>query len=112
MASFKLQRDSQKALSARFGITRTMPNTTVYSFGDVALVPFPYTDQTAAKQRPAVVVSSDDYHRERQDVILVAVTSRTADGQDGPAPSRTTAASRPLLTQSRSILQSWRSVRR
>lgn len=55
-----------------------MPNTIVCSFGDVVLVPFPYTDQTAAKKRPAVVVSSDDYHRERQDVILVAVTSRTA----------------------------------
>jgi mRNA interferase MazF len=36
-----------------------MPNTTIYSFGDVILVPFPFTDQTATKKRPAVVVSSD-----------------------------------------------------
>lgn len=54
-----------------------MPNTIGSKFGDVVLVPFPLTDQTAAKRRPAVIVSSDSYHRERPDVIVVAVTSRT-----------------------------------
>ncbi len=39
------------------------PNTTAYSFGDVVLVPFPFTDQTASKKRPAVVVSADAYHQ-------------------------------------------------
>ena len=51
-----------------------MPNTTVYSFGDVVLVPFPFTDQTATKKRPAVVVSSDGYNQARPDVILMAIT--------------------------------------
>lgn len=51
-----------------------MPNTTVYSFGDVVLVPFPFTDQTAAKKRPAVVVSSDGYNKARPDLILMAIT--------------------------------------
>jgi mRNA interferase MazF len=46
------------------------------SFGDVVLVPFPFTDQTSAKRRPAVVISSDAYHRERPDLILMAVTSQ------------------------------------
>ena len=55
-----------------------MPNMISSKFGDVVLVPFPFTDQTASKRRPAVVVSSDAYHRERPDVIVVAVTSRTA----------------------------------
>ena len=55
-----------------------MPNTIGSKFGDIVLVPFPFTDQTASKRRPAVVVSSDAYHRERQDVIVVAITSRTA----------------------------------
>jgi mRNA interferase MazF len=55
-----------------------MPNTIGSKFGDVVLVPFPFTDQTASKKRPAVVVSSDAYHRDRPDVIVVAITSRLA----------------------------------
>ena len=36
-----------------------------YQFGDVVLVPFPFTEQSAAKQRPGVIVSSLAYHRAR-----------------------------------------------
>jgi mRNA interferase MazF len=53
-----------------------MPTTIGCEFGDVVLVPFPFTDQTGTKKRPAVVVSSDAYHRDRPDVILMAVTSQ------------------------------------
>jgi mRNA interferase MazF len=53
-----------------------MPPTTVYSFGDVVLVPFPFTDQTGIKKRPAVVVSSDSYQERRHDVVIMAVTSQ------------------------------------
>jgi len=49
---------------------------TGYDFGDVLLVPFPFTDQTGAKQRPAVVVSSARYRRERPDLILMPITSQ------------------------------------
>jgi mRNA interferase MazF len=49
---------------------------TDYEFGDVLLVPFPFTDQTTAKKRPAVVVSSAAYHSRRPDVILLAVTTQ------------------------------------
>src|SRR3954447_24067653 len=53
-----------------------MPTTTAYSFGDVVLVPFPFTDQTASKKRPAVVVSADAYHQQRPDAIVMAITSQ------------------------------------
>ncbi|HEY6644283.1 hypothetical protein [Povalibacter sp.] len=33
-----------------------------FQFGDVVLVPFPFTDQSASKQRPGVIVSSAAYH--------------------------------------------------
>ena len=53
-----------------------MPTTIGYSFGDIVLVPFPFTDLSAVKKRPAIAVSSDAYDRERPDVIVVAVTSQ------------------------------------
>ena len=34
------------------------------------------TDQTNTKRRPAVIVSSDAYHRERPDLIILAITSQ------------------------------------
>jgi mRNA interferase MazF len=53
-----------------------MPTTTGYEFGDVVLVPFPFTDQRTTKRRPAVVVRSERYHQERPDLIILAVTSQ------------------------------------
>src|ERR1700676_384510 len=53
-----------------------MPRTTAYKFGDIILVPFPFTDQSEAKQRPAVIVSSARYNTERPDLILMAITSQ------------------------------------
>jgi mRNA interferase MazF len=47
-----------------------------YAFGDVILVPFPFTDQTTTKRRPAVVIASSGYNRARADLILLAVTSQ------------------------------------
>jgi len=49
---------------------------TGYEFGDLVLVPFPFTDQSAIKRRPAVVVSSPAYHRARPDLLIMAVTSQ------------------------------------
>ena len=48
---------------------------TGFAFGDVLLVPFPFTDQQGVKQRPAVVVSSSAYNANRPDVLIMAITS-------------------------------------
>jgi mRNA interferase MazF len=42
-----------------------MQNMTNYEFGDVVLVPFPFTDQT-----------TNSYQRDRSDLILIAITSQ------------------------------------
>jgi len=47
-----------------------------FDFGDLILVPFPFTDQTTTKKRPAVVVSSSEYQRRRPDIVLMALTSQ------------------------------------
>ena len=47
-----------------------------FSFGDVVLVPFPFTDQSGTKKRPAAVVSSHDYNTNRPDIVIMAITSQ------------------------------------
>lgn len=43
--------------------------------GDLVLVNFQFSDQLAFKRRPALVLSSETYHRGRQEVIIAAVSS-------------------------------------
>lgn len=44
--------------------------------GDVVLIPFPFTDLSATKTRPAVVVSSAVYQSVRPDLLLAYVSSQ------------------------------------
>jgi mRNA interferase MazF len=53
-----------------------MAATPTLSFGDVVLVPFPFTDQSGTKKRPAAVVSSASYSANRRDIIIMAITSQ------------------------------------
>jgi len=50
---------------------------TGYKRGDVLLVRFIFPDETGERQRPVVIVSSDAYHKSRQEAIIAAITSRT-----------------------------------
>jgi mRNA interferase MazF len=52
---------------------------TDYNPGDVVLIPFPFTDLSTVKQRPAVILSSTVFNQRRQDVILVAITSHVPE---------------------------------
>jgi mRNA interferase MazF len=47
-----------------------------FEFGDVVLVPFPFTSQATSKRRPAIVVSNRAYNLSRPDVVLMAATSQ------------------------------------
>lgn len=53
-----------------------MASSSRFSFGDVVLVPFPFTDQSGTKRRPAVVVSSAGYNAARRDIVIMAITSQ------------------------------------
>ena len=48
---------------------------TVYNRGDIVLVGFIFSDESAKKLRPAVVISSGAYHRARHEIIVAAITS-------------------------------------
>lgn len=46
-----------------------------YKQGDIVLLPFPFTDFSSFKQRPALVISSNNFNFSQDDIIVVAVTS-------------------------------------
>jgi mRNA interferase MazF len=48
-----------------------------YDRGDVILVPFPFSNLSSSKQRPALVISSDEFHRQGSDIIVCAITSQS-----------------------------------
>lgn len=47
---------------------------TKYKRGDIVLVDFGFSEGKGSKKRPALIISSDSYHKNRQEVIAVAIT--------------------------------------
>ncbi|HLF76529.1 MAG TPA: type II toxin-antitoxin system PemK/MazF family toxin [Dehalococcoidia bacterium] len=47
-----------------------------YLVGDVVLVPFPFTDLSEIRVRPAVVVSSEQFNQTSSDVTVAMITSQ------------------------------------
>jgi mRNA interferase MazF len=52
-----------------------------YQRGDVVLVPFPFTDLSATRVRPAVIMSVGDYNAATDDVIVAMITGQERVGQ-------------------------------
>ena len=42
---------------------------------DIILIPFPYSDLSQEKRRPAVIISDSEYNTHNEDVICCAITS-------------------------------------
>jgi mRNA interferase MazF len=65
-----------------------MPPTISCEPGDIVLVSVPFTDQSGAKKRPAVVVSSTPYNQQHRDVVILPITSQPtpATRWDIPVP--------------------------
>jgi len=43
---------------------------------EIVLVPFPYSDLSAFKNRPVLVISNDEYNTAHSDVLVAAITSK------------------------------------
>jgi mRNA interferase MazF len=71
-----------------------------YCFGDVVLVPFPFTNQSGSKKRPTVIISSDDYNGQLSDLMILAITSRIRQPPDFAEVSRQDWQSAGLLKPS------------
>lgn len=44
---------------------------------DIAVVPFPFTDRSSQKRRPALVLSSNEYQKQTGHLILCMITTAT-----------------------------------
>ncbi len=64
-----------------------------YKRGDVVLLPFPYTNQSGSKRRPALILSTDDFNSRRTDIIVAPITSNLATWQPDDTPIADWAAS-------------------
>lgn len=53
-----------------------MPSMTNYKKWDLILVPFPFTDLSSFKRRPALIISPDNYNLAK-DLVIAYVTSQT-----------------------------------
>lgn len=53
---------------------RRIPLMTKYKRGDIIVVDFGFSEGIGSKKRPALIISSDNYHKSRQEVIIVAIT--------------------------------------
>ena len=55
------------------------PSMTDFNPGDVVLIPFPFTDLSTVKQRPAIILSALAFNQRHQDAILAAITSHVPE---------------------------------
>ena len=62
-----------------------MISSAAYKAGDVIRVAFLFTNQAAAKVRPAVVLSADAFHLSRADLIMMPLSTK-AGGYFGDRP--------------------------
>ena len=47
----------------------------MYNNGDIVLIPVPFSDLSASKKRPVLVLSNNTYNTNKPDMIVVAITS-------------------------------------
>ena len=55
---------------------KKMTSTTIFEFGDIIVVDFPFSGGKGIKRRPAVVINSNIFSKEREDLILIPITSK------------------------------------
>jgi mRNA interferase MazF len=58
------------------------------SQGEIVLVPVPFADLSSQRRRPVIVISNDQYNTQREDVVVVAMTSNLTPSPHFSPPFR------------------------
>ena len=56
-----------------------MKSGTMLEYGEIVLVPFPYTDMSKSKLRPVLIISNTSYNKTSSDFVCCGITSNTSD---------------------------------
>jgi len=85
----------------------------MYNRGEIVLIPVPFSDLSASKKRPVLILSNNSYNASRQDMIVVAITSNvsqsgihitTSDMTQGQLPKPSVVRSDKIYTLDQSIV--------
>lgn len=82
-----------------------MKSSILYSAGDVVRVEFVFTSQTGSKTRPAVVLSADEFHTSRADLIMMPLSTQAGGYYGDRALIDWHAAGLPLPTNIKAVIQ-------
>ncbi len=52
----------------------------IYNQRDIVLIPFPYSDLTGAKQRPALIISNNRLNKTEDRICCLVTSNRPRDG--------------------------------
>src|SRR5258708_7392138 len=55
----------------------------MHSQRDIVLVPVPFTDLSATKRRPVLILSCNDHNLKSTDIVVAAITSNLSAGIHG-----------------------------
>ena len=53
-----------------------MRSTTIYRRGQIVVVSVPFSNQSGSKRRPALIISTEAFHRKLLDVIICPISSQ------------------------------------
>ena len=56
-----------------------IPSGITFKQGDIVIIPFPFTDLSAIKQRPVLIISNDDHNQLTEDIVVCGITSNLKD---------------------------------
>ena len=57
-----------------------MKDGTTYSQKDIVLIPFPYSDLTGSKQRPALIISNESLNTSEDKICCLITSNKPKDG--------------------------------
>ena len=92
------------------GITKKTSDGTMYEQKDIVLLPFPYTDLTNAKLRPALIISNNTINYTDDRICCLITSKQTTQGillddLDGSLPFRSWAKPQRIFTIHKKIIK-------